>query len=133
MGTYRSSEYPRWTASSSAGSCGGGGAFDHARQKRHSITHGSSQLLTRRKATGHDGEDPPVVPLRSPLLFSPASCGSGWFSVVGCASGAGSVNVSSCLRLYAHQQDEKAQKTISQCRLMARSLLTWKSEKPNSP
>src|SRR5215217_4812038 len=55
MGTYRSSEYPRWTASSSARSCGGGGAFDHACQKRHSITHGSSQLLTRRRATGHDG------------------------------------------------------------------------------
>src|SRR5687767_1716774 len=56
METYRSSGCPRWTASSSLRSCGGGGAFDHARQKRHSITHGSSQLRTCRRATGHDIE-----------------------------------------------------------------------------
>src|SRR5215218_3655084 len=54
MGTYTSSECPPPTASSSARSWGGGGAFDRARQKRHSITHGSNQLCTCRRATGHD-------------------------------------------------------------------------------
>ena len=37
------------------------------------------------------------------------------------------------LGMCAHQQKEKAQNTDCQWRRMARSDLTWKSEKPNSP